>query len=172
MSALPTRRVRVRISAETFEATLGTYGGRTFLGLRKAVLTALGVAAGDSVRVELEPGAAVEEPTPEPAPVTCPELEAALTQDADLARAWASLPEVHHDEYGRWIAAGSEPQARATRIARLRHRLTAPDHGAGTPSQRAADRPTQPVGRTSKEWFWAMALSVDGSGGSPGAQPG
>ena len=34
VAELGTRRVVARIGPETFEVTLGAYGGRTFLGLR------------------------------------------------------------------------------------------------------------------------------------------
>ena len=121
---LGARRVLVRIGTETFEASLGTYGGRTFLGLRKSVLTALGVSAGDQVHVELEAGPPAEAPEPaEAAPLTCAELDDALATDVALHDAWQQLPEGHREEYGRWISAGPEPADRQTRIARLRHRL-------------------------------------------------
>jgi antitoxin component of MazEF toxin-antitoxin module len=122
---LGSRRVLVRIGSQSFEATLGAYGGRTFLGLRKAVLTALGVTAGDSVHVELEPLAPVAEPEAEPAPTTCPELDAALETDPPLHEAWQALPADHREEYGRWLSGGADPDDRRTRIARLRHRLLA-----------------------------------------------
>lgn len=118
------RRVVVRIGPETFEATLGAYGGRTFLGLRKSLLTALQVIAGDQVHIELEPARPVEETeAAEPSPVTCAELEGALGTDHPFGEAWSRLPAGHHEEYGRWISAGAEPDVRQTRIARLRHRL-------------------------------------------------
>ena len=117
------RRVRVRIGPETFEATLGTYGGRTFLGLRKTVLTALGAGAGDEVHVELEPGTQAEEPEAEASPLTCAELDQALTTDPPLRQAWQNLHEGHRAEYGRWISAADDPDSRRARIARLRHRL-------------------------------------------------
>ena len=123
VAALASRRVRARIGDETFEATLGTYGGRTFLGLRKAVLTALGVAAGATVHVTLEPGAATEDPASETGPVTCAELEASLTDDPALRRTWEALPAGHRAEYGRWIAVGPDADERQARVARLRHRL-------------------------------------------------
>jgi Domain of unknown function (DUF1905)/Bacteriocin-protection, YdeI or OmpD-Associated len=123
LTELGSRRVVARIGPESFEATLGAYGGRTFLGLRKSLLVALGVVAGDEVHVELEPAAPAEEAEPEATPVTCIELDEALATDALLREAWQRLPEGHRDEYGRWISAGSDPDARQTRIARLRHRL-------------------------------------------------
>jgi hypothetical protein len=124
VAELPSRRVAVRIGTETFEATLGAYGGRTFLGLRKSVLTALGISAGDPVHVELEAGPPAEEPEPaEAPPLTCPELDEALTTDAPLAGAWQQLPLGHREEYGRWISTGAERDDRQNRIARLRHRL-------------------------------------------------
>jgi hypothetical protein len=123
VGALGSRRVVARIGEESFETTLGAYGGRTFLGLRKALLTTLGVAAGDTVHVELEPAAPVEEPEAEPEPTTCPELEQTLASDEALATAWRSLPEGHRAEYGRWTSTAETAGDREARIARLRHRL-------------------------------------------------
>jgi hypothetical protein len=123
VAELASRRVTARIGPETFEVTLGAYGGRTFLSLRKTLLTTLGVVAGDAVHVDLEPAAPAEEPAPEAAPSTCPELDEALATDPPLQQAWLDLPDGHRDEYGRWITAGADPDLRRTRIARLRHRL-------------------------------------------------
>ena len=123
VTELGTRRVLARIGDESFETTLGAYGGRTFLGLRKSLLTALGVAAGDTVHVDLEPCAPAEETQPEAALTTCSELESALAEDGGFAEAWRALPAGHRDEYGRWISVGEDPKARQTRIERLRRRL-------------------------------------------------
>ncbi|RYZ30347.1 MAG: DUF1905 domain-containing protein [Propionibacteriaceae bacterium] len=123
VAVLASRRVLVTIGSKSFEATLGAYGGRTFLGLRKSLLTALGVSAGDTVHVELEAGTPVEEPVAEPDPVTCPELDAALAADPPLGTAWSALPEDHRAEYGRWINIGEDAEVRQARITRLRHRL-------------------------------------------------
>lgn len=123
VTELGSRRVLVRIGSESFEATLGAYAGRTFLGLRKALLTALGVAAGDQVHVELEP-APTQEPEPAAAPpTTCAELDAALGSNRPLQEAWQRLPQDHREEYGRWISSAAEPDDRQGRITRLRHRL-------------------------------------------------
>lgn len=126
VAALPSRRVVVRIGAESFETTLGTYGGRTFLGLRKGLLTALGVGAGDTVHVELEQGAAPEEPQAEPVPVACAELDEALRADPLLAEAWQRLPEGHREEYGRWVSGGDDADVRGARVLRVRHRIVPP----------------------------------------------
>ncbi len=94
VAELGSRRVLARIGTETFEASLGTYGGRTFLGLRKSVLTALAVGAGDTVHVELEPGTPAAQPGPAaPMPLTCVELDDALATDVALQDAWRQLPD-------------------------------------------------------------------------------
>lgn len=123
VAALPSRRVEVHVGAETFEATLGAYGGRTFLGLRKSLLTALGVTAGDTVHVRLEPAAAAPETEAPLPPTTCAELDEALADDDRFAAAWARLPDGHREEYGRWVSGGDEPDARRARVDRVRHRL-------------------------------------------------
>ncbi len=122
-NGLGTRRVVARIGDESFETTLGAYGGRTFLGLRASLLSALGLAAGDTVHVDLAPGAPVEPPQAEPRATTCTELEAGLVDDALFREAWEALPHGHRDEYGRWISVGEDPQTRRSRIERLRRRL-------------------------------------------------
>ena len=123
VAELGTRRVRVRLDDESFETTLGAYGGRTYLGLRKSLLTALGVTAGDTVHVDLEPGAPAESPEEEPAPPTCGELESALTADQRFAEAWQAQPEGHQEEYGRWISGGEDAETREARIERVKRRL-------------------------------------------------
>lgn len=123
VAELPSRRVLVTIGSESFEATLGAYGGRTFLGLRKSLLTTLGVTVGGTVHVELGAGTPVEQPASEPDPVTCAELDHALAADAPLHQAWSALPKDHRDEYGRWVSAGDDADTRQARITRLRHRL-------------------------------------------------
>ena len=134
VTALPSRRVVATIGAETFEATLGAYGGRTFLGLRKALLTSLGLGAGDQVHVELAPAELVADLDPDEeadrAPETAVELDEALAGDPAFARAWARLPGEHRLEYGRWVAAGAVEATRRTRIERLRHRLVRPSEPA------------------------------------------
>ena len=121
---LGARRVVARVGSEGFEATLGAYGGRTFLGLRKSLLTALQVIAGDQVHIELEPATPLAEPEPDlPSPLTCAELDEALEADLPLRDTWARLPEGHREEYGRWISAGSDAGTRRARVTRLRHRL-------------------------------------------------
>ncbi|MGI3782379.1 MAG: DUF1905 domain-containing protein [Janthinobacterium lividum] len=129
LAELASRRVLVRIGSESFETTLGTYGGRTFLGLKKSLMTSAGVAAGDQVHVELDAGTPEQEPEPnDPTPFTCPELDAALESDPLLRGAWERLPDGHREEYGRWISVGPEPEDRQPRIARLRHRLLPTQH--------------------------------------------
>lgn len=126
VAGLGTRRVRATIGTESFETTLGAYGGRTFLGLRKSLLAALGVAEGDTVHVDLESTPPAEAPAEEPQATTCGELADALASDPALRDAWQALPEGHRDEYGRWISGGDEPETRRARIARLRQRLLGP----------------------------------------------
>lgn len=129
VAELGSRRVVVRIGSESFEATLGMYGGRTFLGLRKATLAALGVAAGATVRVELDAAAPTEEPETEPAPQTCPELAESLDADDAWREAWSRLPEGHQEEYGRWISGGTVGDVRRQRVGRVRHRMIADPSG-------------------------------------------
>lgn len=123
VTELGSRRVVAQIGDESFETTLGAYGGRTFLGLRRSLLTTLGVVAGDTVHVELAAAAPVEEPESTPEPTTCAELDSALSGDAPFADAWRALPEGHRSEYGRWVSTAEAAEDRSARVQRLRHRL-------------------------------------------------
>ncbi len=108
--------VSVVLEGVEFSSRLMVYGAKAYLGVRKDQLRAAGVAAGDTVTVELTEIAATE---PEPAKeVGSPELAAALAGDASAAAAYAALPPDHRQEYARWVAGAADPDARSARIAR------------------------------------------------------
>ena len=94
----------------TFAGRVGRMGGQTLVGFNKAVRTAAGVEAGDTIDVVIALDAAertVEVPD---------DFGAAL--DAGGARAaFDALAPSHRKEYVRWITEAKKPETRAKRIA-------------------------------------------------------
>ena len=94
----------------TFAGRVGRMGGQTLVGFNKAVRTAAGVEAGDTIDVVIALDAAertVEVPD---------DFGAAL--DAGGARAaFDALAPSHRKEYVRWITEAKKAETRAKRIA-------------------------------------------------------
>jgi hypothetical protein len=102
--------VRVTIRSHTYRSTIAAYGGRYLLPLNRANRAAAGVAAGDTVTVEIE----LDE---QPRRVTAPaDLQAALDGDAEAAAAFEKLSYTHRREYVDWI---TEAKRAATRTRRI-----------------------------------------------------
>ena len=116
----PGRRVDVEVNGAPYATRLATYSGRTFLGLRQALLRSIGAVTGDTVHIVLR--AAEPEPEPVAEEVVTVELDEAFRADPAFRGAFEALPEEHQAEYRRWVG-GGEPPDRPIRIARLRHRL-------------------------------------------------
>src|SRR3954465_10731044 len=109
--------VRATVNGTALRTRLMVYGGRTYLGLTKAVLAEAGLALGDAVAVELERDDApreVELP---------PELEAALA-DPQVRAAFDALAFTHRREYAQWVAEAKRPETRERRVAKTSRRLT------------------------------------------------
>jgi len=110
--------VRARINGAEIRTTLAPYGDRWYMPVNRALRAAAGVAAGETVAVELEPD-------DEPRSVTVPDdLAAALA--AGPAAAWErfeSLSFSHRREYVEWIEEAKRPGTRARRIAGALERL-------------------------------------------------
>ncbi len=118
-------RVLARVNGVEYHSRLARYGGRTYLGLRKALLQQIGAATGDTVEIELTEEA--EPPEPDPGPVAPPaELDAALAADPQARAAWDALPPSHRREYTRWVAEAVRPETRNQRADRTVRRLTPP----------------------------------------------
>jgi hypothetical protein len=110
--------VRVTIGGHTYRSTVAVYGGRYFLPLNRANRAAAGVAAGETVTVELE---ADEEPRTVEVPAV---LEAALKDDPAAAAAFAELSYSHRKELADWIAGAKRKDTRDRRVAKTIERLT------------------------------------------------
>ena len=112
---LPTRSmvtVEGVFAEQPFQATLEPDGaGSHWLKVERALLEAAGVAAGDTVALEMAPVA--KEPEPEvPA-----DLKQALADDAAAKATWDDITPVARRDWIHWITSGKKAETRAKRIA-------------------------------------------------------
>ena len=111
--------VRGSVNGTPFRSRLAVYGGRTYLGLTKALRTAAGIELGDQVAVELERDDAPRE-------VELPEtLAEALRREPELGEFFASLAFTHRREYATWIAEAKKDETRERRVAKAVEMLRA-----------------------------------------------
>ena len=111
---LPTRSmvtVEGSFAGQPFQATLEPDGqGSHWLKVDKALREAAGVAANDSVALEIAPVA--EEPEPKvPA-----DLRKALTANAAAKATWSDITPVARRDWIHWITSGKKAETRAKRI--------------------------------------------------------
>jgi hypothetical protein len=107
-----------------YRSRLSVYGGKTYLGIRKAVLEEVGVTVGDQLDVVIERDDAprvIEVP---------PALEAALERDPEARGIYDALSFTHRKEYARWIAEAKRDETRERRVAKAIEMLHA---GTKTP---------------------------------------
>lgn len=108
-------RPPVRVIADgqlEFRTTLSSYGGDSWLGLRKDQLAELGLGPGDPITVTIEADT-------EPRVVTPPEeLADALAGDPEAAQAFERLSYSHQREYATWIAEAKQSITRRRRAAK------------------------------------------------------
>lgn len=93
----------------TFQGRIGRMGGENLLGFNKAVRTAAGVEAGDTVEVVIVAETA-------PRTVEVPDDLAAALAEAGAAEAFAGLAPSHRKEYVRWVTEAKRPETRAKRV--------------------------------------------------------
>lgn len=111
LGSTKTPPVRFTINGQTVEGRVGRMGDENLLGLNKAVRTRLGVEAGDTVDVLVEPDAAPRE-------VTLPDdLAAALDGEPLLRAAFDALAPSRRKEHARSVADAKKPETRERRIA-------------------------------------------------------
>ena len=111
---LPTRSmvtVEGSLAGQPFQATLEPDGeGSHWLKVDEALCEAAGVAAGDSVALEIAPVA--EEPEPKvPA-----DLKKALSANAAAKATWADITPVARRDWVHWITSGKKAETRVKRI--------------------------------------------------------
>jgi hypothetical protein len=93
----------------TFQGRVGRMGGENLVGFNKAVRTAAGVSAGDTIDVVI-----VADTTERQVEVPADLAEA--LERADASAAFAALAPSHRKEYVRWITEAKRPETRAKRI--------------------------------------------------------
>ena len=102
--------VTVTVNVHTFPGRVARMGGENLVGLNKAVRTAAGVEAGDTVAVVLAAD------TGDRSVAAPDDLAAALTK-AKAAKAFDALAPSHQKEYVRWITEAKKAETRAKRVA-------------------------------------------------------
>jgi hypothetical protein len=102
--------VTITINGYTYRTTAVRMGGRFLVPLSAENREGAGVAAGDSVTVDIEHDTAPRE-------VTMPDDLAAAMDDAARA-AYDGLSYTHRKEWVRWVEEAKRPETRASRIAK------------------------------------------------------
>lgn len=113
--ALPTRSmvsVRGRLAGHPLQATLQPDGqGGHWLKLDAALQRAAGVAAGDTVTLEIAPAEV------EPEPVVPDDLHAALATHPAAQATWNDITAVARRDWIFWVTSGKKAETRSKRIA-------------------------------------------------------
>ena len=100
--------VTITINGYTYRTTAVRMGGRFFVPLSAENREGAGVAAGDSIAVDIDPDTAPRE-------VAMPDDLAAAMDEAARA-AYDVLSYTHRKEWVRWVEEAKKPETRATRI--------------------------------------------------------
>lgn len=104
--------VRVTLRGYTYRSTVATMGGRFMLPVSAEARERAGVAAGETVEVDLELDTAPREAT---AP---PDLAAALAADAAAQSAFDGFSYSHKRQYILWIEGAKTDATRERRVAK------------------------------------------------------
>lgn len=112
------KRVPVRgtVNGTPFRTTVAVYGGLYYLGFRKEIRDAAGIADGDELTIELERD---DEPRTFKLPA---DLAAALGSEERAF--FDSLAFTHRREYVEWIEGAKREQTRQSRIAKAAEMLS------------------------------------------------
>lgn len=112
---LPTRSmvtVDGTFAGRPFQATLEPDGqGSHWLKVDKTLREAAGVAAGDTVALEIAPV------TEEPEPTVPPDIRKALAADPAARATWDDITAVARRDWIAWITSGKKAETRVKRIA-------------------------------------------------------
>jgi hypothetical protein len=103
--------VKATINGHSFRTTTCHMGGMFLFPVNKANREAAGIAAGDTIRVKLEPDAAPRVVTPPP------DLLRELKKNKTVYAAWKKLSYTHQREHVQAIEQAKKPETRARRIA-------------------------------------------------------
>src|SRR4051812_38417300 len=105
-------KVKATVNGVELRTTVAVYGGRSYVGFRKEIQSAAGIAIGDRILVQLEADVAARE-------VEIPEdLARAFAADRAAKKLFDALAYTHKKEYAKWIAEAKRPETRERRVAR------------------------------------------------------
>jgi hypothetical protein len=105
--------VKVTINGYSYRTTVAVYGGRYYLGVRREVREAAGVAAGEQLTVGLEYDAQLRT-------VDLPEvLRAALEADATSAAAFEKLSYTRKREFVQWVTGAKRAETQRRRMEQV-----------------------------------------------------
>jgi len=112
--------VKVTINAHTYRTTIAVYGGKSYIGVRRDVREAAGVAAGDQLTVGLEYDAELRT-------VDLPDaLRAALQADARAAAAFEKLSYTRKKEFVQWVTGAKLAETQRRRMQQAIRMLRGP----------------------------------------------
>ena len=102
--------VKVTLNRYTYRTTIAVYGGKSYIGVRREVREAAGVAAGDRLTVGLEYDAQVRT-------VDLPQvLRLALEADAATAAAFEKLSYTRRKEFVQWVTGAKRAETQRRRM--------------------------------------------------------
>ena len=102
--------VKVTLNGYTYRATIAVYGGKSYIGVRREVREAAGVAAGDRLTVGLEYDAQVRT-------ADLPQvLRVALEADAATAAAFEKLSYTRRKEFVQWVTGAKRAETQRRRM--------------------------------------------------------
>jgi hypothetical protein len=105
-------KVKATVNGVELRTTVAVYGGVSYVGFRKDVREAMGIAMGDRITVTLEADTAervVDVPRA---------LEAALKKDRAAKKVFDGLAFTHRKEYARWVGEAKKEETREARVAK------------------------------------------------------
>jgi hypothetical protein len=112
-------KVKATVNGVELRTTVAVYGGVSYVGFRKEVRDAMGIALGDRIEVKLEAD------THERVVDVPDDLLRALAKDPKAKRAFDALAFTHRKEYALWVAGAKKAETRATRVAKTIRMLKA-----------------------------------------------
>jgi hypothetical protein len=109
--------VKVTINGYTYRTTIAVYGGQHYLGVRREIREAAGVAAGDRLTVGLEYDAELRT-------VDLPDdLRSAIEANAAAAAAFETLSYTRKKELVQWVTGAKRPETQRRRMAQAMEML-------------------------------------------------
>jgi hypothetical protein len=115
--------LKVTINGYAYRTTIAVYGGRSYIGVRREVREAAGVAAGDPLTVGLEYDDELRT-------MDLPDvLRAALEADAASAAAFEKLSHTRKKEFVQWVTGAKRAETQRRRVEQAMATLRAQPRG-------------------------------------------